>query len=47
MEQLSPIDFAIIAGYMLLIMGLGVVLARRGGDFTDFSWQDAPGPRQS
>jgi len=36
MERLSPIDFAIIAVYMLLMMGLGVVLARRGGDFADF-----------
>jgi len=36
MASLSFLDFAIVAGYMLLMMGLGVVLARRGGDFTDF-----------
>jgi hypothetical protein len=30
MERLSPIDIAIIAVYMLLMMGQGVVLARRG-----------------
>jgi len=30
MERLSLIDFALIAVYMLLMMRLGVVLARRG-----------------
>ena len=36
MANLSALDLAIIAGYMLLMMGVGALLARRGGDFTDF-----------
>jgi len=36
MASLSALDLGIIAGYMLLMMGVGALLARRGGDFADF-----------
>lgn len=36
MTHLAPVDFLIIAVYLLAMLALGAYLARRGGDFDDF-----------
>ncbi len=36
MAELATIDWLIVAGYLASMVGLGIWLARRGGDFDDF-----------
>ena len=36
MVELAPVDWGIVAAYLLAMVGLGIYLARLGGDFDDF-----------
>ena len=36
MVELAPVDWGIVSAYLLAMVGLGLYLARLGGDFEDF-----------